>query len=104
MIWWHGALLLLLAYLLVGLLTNNGGRAYNYKLDLFLDLFLGAAVWCEAGVTISSEVGLAIKRGNPAWWARALNAFLNWLHPGHCAQAILDDTARAKATIAYLEA
>lgn len=95
-------LYLFLAYLAFGLIHQNHGKAYDYKLDLFLDLFLGAAIWCEPGVTISAEVGLAMKRPNPPLWAKLLNGFLDKIKKGHCAKAIEDDILRAQAAILYL--
>jgi hypothetical protein len=96
--------LLLLAYLIFGLVHQNRGKTFGYKLDLFIDLFLGAAIWCEPGVTISSEVGKAVRLAKPPWWAIGLNRFLSLFQVDHCAKAILDDIARAEATIAYLKA
>lgn len=94
--------LLLLAYLLFGLIHQNRGKTFGYKLDLFIDLFFGAVIWCEPGVSISSEVGKAMQRAKPPRWAIALNGFLNLFHADHCRKAMLDDIARAKATIVYL--
>lgn len=94
---------LFLAYLAFGLIHQNHGKAYDYKLDLFIDLFLGAAIWCEPGVTISSEVGKAMERANPPRWAKLLNGFLDKIKKGHCQKAILDDILRAQLAITYLQ-
>jgi hypothetical protein len=93
---------LFLAYLVFGLLHQNKGKAYGYKIDLFIDLFFGAAIWCEPGVTISAETGMAMQRAHPPYWAIVLNDFLNMFEKGHCAKAILADIARAQGTINYL--
>jgi hypothetical protein len=94
--------LLLLAYLIFGLIHQNKGKTFGYKLDLFIDLFFGAAIWCEPGVTVSSEVGKAMERTQPPRWAKLLNGFLDMIQKGHCAKAILDDIIRAENSIAYL--
>lgn len=96
-------LILLLAYLLFGLVHQNKGKAYGYKLDLFIDLFFGAAVWCQPGITISAETGLALQRAKPPLWAKALGWFLDHIQANHCALAIQDDIARAQLAILYLQ-
>lgn len=77
-------------------------KSYLYKVLLFLDIFVCALVFRDPDVTISAETGLAMQRANPPAWAKLLNGFLNWIRPGHCAQAITDDIERAQAAINYL--
>lgn len=99
----HILLIVLLVYLVFGLLHQNNGKTYGYKLDLFIDLFFGAAIWCKPGVTISSEVGLAIQRTNPPMWAKILNKFLDSIQKDHTSKAVADDIIRAENAISYLK-
>jgi hypothetical protein len=92
------------AYPAFGLLHQNRGKTYGYKIMLFLDLFASALIFRDPDVTISAETGLAMRRQDPPLWARLLNGFLDKIREGHCQAAILDDVARARAAIAYLEA
>jgi hypothetical protein len=77
-------------------------KTWVYRVLLAFDLFVCACIWRIDDVTISAETGLAMQRPNPPLWARMLNGFLNWIRPGHCAAAILDDIERAKNAITYL--
>lgn len=77
-------------------------QGYVYKVLLFIDLFACALLFRDPDVTISAETGLAMQRAKPPLWARALNAFLNAIQKDHCANAVLDDIARAETAIAYL--
>ncbi len=78
-------------------------KNYAYKALLFLDIFICSLLFRDPDVTISAETGLAMQRAQPPLWAELLNDFLNLIHKGHCAQAIIDDIARAKTAIAYLK-
>jgi hypothetical protein len=77
---------------------------YVYKVLLFLDLFACAVIFRDPDVTISAETGLALKRPNPPRWARVLGWILDHIQANHCALAVDDDIARARAAIAYLSA
>jgi hypothetical protein len=94
--------ILLGVYLVFGLIHQNKGKTYGYKIDFFIDLFFGAVIWCEPGVSISSETGLACQRAHPPFWATSLSAFLDLFKKGHCQKAIFDDIARAQHAIEYL--
>ena len=78
-------------------------NTWVFKVLVGFDLFVCACVWRADDVTISSEIGLAMQRQNPPWWARALNAFLNAIQKGHCQLAIQWDIARAEAALKYLQ-
>ena len=79
------------------------GANYAYKVLLFIDIFVCALVFRDPDVTISAETGLAMQRTTPPLWARALNAFLDFIQPGHCQMAIADDIIRAQTAIKYLQ-
>jgi hypothetical protein len=78
-------------------------KNYLYKVLLFLDIFICALLFRDPDVTISAETGLRMQRATPPLWAKLLNGFLNFLHKGHCAQAINDDILRAQTAIKYLQ-
>ena len=77
-------------------------RGYVVKVLLALDIFVSALCFRDSDVTISAETGLAMRRPNPPWWARALNWMLDTIQPGHCQNAIQWDIERAEAAIRYL--
>jgi hypothetical protein len=97
---WLGLALLL--YCAVSLVTGHG-KTYGGKLLLFFDMFWCAIIWRDTGITISSMVGLEIRRPNPGWWARGLHATLNWIETDHCELAIKNDLLRAQAAQLILE-
>jgi hypothetical protein len=78
-------------------------KSYAYKVLLFMDLFVCALVFRDPDVTISSEVGLAMQRAIPPWWATFTNSFLNLIRKGHCQLAIGEDIERAQVAIKYLQ-
>ena len=78
-------------------------NTWVFKVLVGFDLFVCACVWRADDVTISSEIGLAMQRQHPPWWARALNAMLNKIQKGHCQLAIQCDIARAEAALKYLQ-
>jgi hypothetical protein len=79
-------------------------RTWGYRIILAFDLFLCACIWTRQNdVTISAEVGLAMRRFKPPWWARLLNRFLNLIQQDHCGLAIASDIERAQAAIDYLK-
>jgi hypothetical protein len=77
--------------------------SYVLRLLIDLDLSVGYTIWRQRGVTISGQTGRALKRPGTPRWARWLGAFLDWIQPGHCEQARLDDIAAMQASIAYLQ-
>ena len=77
-------------------------QGYVYKVLLALDLFCCALLFRDPDVTISAEVGKAMRRPNPPWWARTLNQCLDAIQPGHCQRSIQWDIDRAEAAIRYL--
>lgn len=81
----------------------SAGANYAYKVLLFMDIFACALVFRDPDITISAETGLAMQRAKPPLWAKLVNGFLNLIRKGHCAQAILDDIARAQRAITYLQ-
>jgi len=78
-------------------------KTWVFRVLVGFDLFVCAVIWRADDVTISSEIGLAMQRQNPPWWARALNAMLNKIQKGHCAKAVEWDISRAQTAIAYLQ-
>ena len=51
-----------------------------------LDQFGNAVIGGAPDETISSRSARGARHGN--WWGRAMCAWLNWLDPGHCEDAI----------------
>lgn len=77
-------------------------KTWPYKALLAFDIFICALVFRDPDVTISAEVGLAMKREKPPLWAKLLNGFLDKIHKDHCRKAIDDDILRAQLAILYL--
>lgn len=78
-------------------------KTYLFKFFLYLDRFIGAIIWRESNVTISSQCGLELRKPNPAWWARWLgDKFLNRFWPHHCEIAINYDAECCRQTLKYL--
>jgi hypothetical protein len=77
-------------------------QTYPFKVLLFLDMFVCALIWRDSSITISSMTGLALLTPVPPRWAHWLGGFLDWLQPGHCAAAIVGDTARANQALEIL--
>ena len=76
---------------------------YVFKFLLSLDRFIGAVIWREANVTISSQCGLELRKPNPAWWAKLIgDKFLNRFWPNHCEMAIFYDAKCCRDTLKYL--
>lgn len=80
---------------------NNG---YVFKVLLYFDMFVGACIWRDSGVTISSYCGLELRKPAPRWWARVLGGALNWISPGHCSDAITHDIGRSHEALTILGA
>ena len=63
----------------------------------------GIAFWrVKAPMTVSSQCGLALRRGERTTPLALLGRFLNWLNPGppaHCQDAMATDLLRARQTI-----
>ena len=89
------------AYCFVSLVTGRG-KTYGGKLLLFVDEFFCAVFWRDTGITISSMVGLEVKRTDCPRWAKWLHAALNGIEANHCENAIQDDILRAQAAILIL--
>ena len=83
-------------------MTDKPVHTFLGKVLLAFDMFVCAVIWRDSGITISSMVGLAMRKGDPVWWARVLNWLLNAVEKGHCEMAIADDILRAQAAIAIL--
>jgi hypothetical protein len=67
-----------------------------------IDILVAGWLWREYDITISAHCGLEMRKPNPSYWARALNAFLNFLERGHCELAIACDTERSVEARAIL--
>lgn len=78
-------------------------NTYVFKVLLYFDMFIGACIWRDSDVTISSFTGLELRKAKPRLWARLLGGALNWLQAGHCESAILHDTGRANEALAILK-
>jgi hypothetical protein len=83
----------------------NATPAKNYVLKFLIafDMLVATLIWRDSNITISAFTGLALRRPAPPKWARILGGVLDWISPGHCAQAIVDDAARSHAALAILE-
>jgi hypothetical protein len=77
---------------------------YVFKVLLYFDMFIGALIWRDSGVTISSFIGLALRRTTPPRWAIILGGILNRLQAGHCELAIARDIASAHKSLVILGA
>jgi hypothetical protein len=78
-------------------------KNYVAKVLLAADVFVSALCFRDPSVTISAEVGLAMKRPKPPRWAIVLNFLLDRIEKDHCANAIKHDILRAQIAIEYLE-
>lgn len=79
-------------------------KAYVVLIARVIDIAIAAFIWRDYDITISAQTGLVMRKPNPPTWARALNAFLNFLEPGHCELAIACDIERAQAALVILGA
>lgn len=77
-------------------------KGYAVSVLRALDIFIALLIWRDYGVTISAMTGLELRKPQPAWWAKALGGFLNWISSGHCESAISSDRLRAKQALAIL--
>lgn len=77
-------------------------QTWGFKVLLYFDMFIGACIWRDSGVTISSFTGLALRQATPPMWARVLGSILNTLQPGHCESAIQHDVQRSIEAIGIL--
>ena len=81
----------------------NVEKLYVYKVALALDRFLGAVIFRVPDVTLSTMMGLELRREHPRWWARLIGRqFLNRFWPNHCEIAIRYDAYVAWKTVNFL--
>jgi hypothetical protein len=67
-------------------------KLYVFKFLLALDRFFGAIIFRKPNVTLSTMMGLELRRPHPRWWARLIGKnFLNRFWPNHCEGAIRYD-------------
>ena len=92
----------LLAYCLIAL-YRTPGKGYGAKLLFFFDLFVCACIFRIPDITISSVCGLALRRPDPPWAAKAVSWFCNLFAANHCENAIQADAARARTALSVLE-
>lgn len=78
-------------------------NTYAYLLARSLDILLAGWIWRTSGITISSQIGLELRKPFPARWAVSLGSLLNRIQPNHCELAIQEDLARAVETVSLLE-
>lgn len=79
-------------------------NSYLMVLLRVLDIMAASCIWRDYGVTISSMVGIEMRKPQPKWWARWLNTFLNVFQKGHCEKAVTADISRARETLKILQA
>jgi hypothetical protein len=77
-------------------------QTWGFKVLLYFDMFVGACIWRDSDITISSFTGLALRKQTPPVWAVVLGALLNKLQPGHCESAITHDQQRALEALTIL--
>lgn len=77
-------------------------KTYVVLIARVIDVAMQTFIWRDYDITISAQTGLVMRHPNPPLWARALNAFLNWLEPGHCTLAIECDIERAQQALKIL--
>lgn len=77
-------------------------QTWGFKVLLYFDQFIGACIWRDSDITISSYTGLALRNPRPALWAQLLGGVLNTLQPGHCESAIYHDAQRAVEALGIL--
>lgn len=79
------------------------GKAFWFKILLYLDIFVGSLCARDPDVTISAYCGLALRNPSGNRVLRTLGRCLNTISANHCEQAIASDIARAKDAITRLE-
>jgi hypothetical protein len=79
-------------------------RSYIFKFLIAFDMLVATLIWRNADITISAYAGLAMRKRTPPFWAKFLSMYLNVISPDHCENALVDDTARAKAALVILGA
>ena len=77
-------------------------QTYVFKFLIYLDRFVGALIFRDSNITISAQCGLELRKQSPAWWAKVLGGFLNWLETNHCEKAIQYDAYCAYLTLKQL--
>ena len=77
-------------------------QSYVGKVLIYFDRFVGGLIFRDTNITISAQCGLELRKENPAWWAKVLGVFLNWLEPNHCEIAIRYDAYCAYLTLQQL--
>lgn len=96
-------------------------KGYAVLIARVLDIAISTFIWRDYDITISAQCGLEMLKGRCAGsnddgeypcydkshntaprWAKVLNAFLNWIEPGHCRLAIACDIERAEQALRIL--
>jgi len=77
-------------------------KGYVVLIARVIDIAVSTFVWRDYDITISAQTGLLMRGPTPPLWARALNAFLDWLEPGHCERAVTCDIERAEQALRIL--
>ena len=78
-------------------------QTYVFKFLIYLDRFIGALLFRDSNITISSQCGLELRKENPAWWAKLIGKhFLNRFWANHCEIAIRYDAYTAHETLKRL--
>lgn len=69
-----------------------------------IDICVAGWIWRDYGVSISSHVGLELRKITPAIWAIVIGDWiLNKIEKNHCELAIAADYARAVAAAGLLK-
>jgi hypothetical protein len=77
-------------------------QTYAFKFLIYVDRFVGALIFRDSNITISSQCGLELRKENPALWAKLLGGTLNWIETDHCEKAIRYDAYYAHVTLQRL--
>lgn len=94
-------ILLVFVLLIVGVFSK--AKTWTRRFDIALDIFTLTLFSKVYGVTISSACALALRADpNGTTILHKLGRLLNKVNPGHCEAAIVADTARLNAGLAYL--
>lgn len=83
--------------------SGQYSNAYEVLVARTVDILACTWIWRNYDLTISSMIGLELRKPQPARWARVLGThFLEKLWPGHCEGAIASDRLRAQQALAIL--
>lgn len=82
--------------------SGRYNKGYLVLLARTIDILACSWIWRVYDITISSMVGLELRKAKPAAWARVLGGVLNWIQKDHCEGAIASDRLRIQQALAIL--